>query len=1157
MTPLSFFRDVRAMLAAAAAGIVMASLVCANGPPAQPDAEGVVSRAELLVRAARAAVAQREWERALERYAEALEETPDDADLRAEYAGVLFHSGQAGRALDEYERVLQARPDRVDVLDAAVDAAMAIREFDRALSRLLSYPADLRSGFEYRLRLARAHAALKQPERAAPLFAGLAAEKPDRRDIRLEYLAALAASDDWERFASESAAYLERWPGDAAARLLRADALLREDRVTEARAELESVAASPDAPPEAWLRLADVRMACGEAPAEIRAALESVTVGRPSPDIRARIAILYAHDGRFHDAFASLDRSASEGASEVLLAATRAEIYSLGEMHRTALSVFESIGGRADIAARVLKGAAADARSLRRSDAAKSALRRAVILYPGDMDAAYRYIALLEERGEYAEAMRVVSAILQARPENLTAHLLRGRIASAAGDAAGAERDFEFVADAVAERGPDAIVRAGLIAKGHLHLVPSSVWRRVCAARPADGLAFAALAEALYREARLSDSVTAWEKAVSLVPGEPRLRVGLVEALAALGLTAVPERKRRVEEELALLLGDDRLAYGEMTRLSGLLVKMNRWDDVRRLANRMVSERPDDGFAVALQAAALASLGRWHDGEEAIRGYLALTPDNVVSRYRLWTHLGSLARSAGDASFIAAWDGLRDLLSRDPTNGDLLVGLGRLAAIHRRYPDAREYLGTALSLYPDDAEALLWLSRVESWDRRYDEALRLYDRYATSNPSDRVALLERARVLGWALLYERALGAYGEAIAREGTGDPPGPGAPEPARTLYLEREGKRLRWEKRDRSAAHIYDELLTLRADDPELLFDRGQIEARLGFSRRAADLYERTLLVSPGHAQAADALDYERHRISGSLQTDYSFRKEDGFGKAFDIEEHLLSLTAWTPELREWWELFWIGAGVERGWYHFDGFPDPAVWRGRVLARKRFYGGLQVDLWYQRAHYTEVGNDTDNWGAEARYKFADFLDALLSYVREDIVENYPTLDSDRQRDVVKVGLGADITRRWRADMWAGLVHVDDGNYGRRGRADLSYEILSYPTILKIACGAEYWDYDRQGRTYFAPDEFWQFGPSLHWRHYLNRQHYAGANELYYGVKAPLVFDNEGEVYPGLGLEFLWDITHQWQAGADASLTRSHPYDGTLARVWLRYRF
>jgi len=1144
--------------AAAVIGFVLAAFLAAETPAEPPPGTaGAVSRAQLLVRAARAAVELREWDRALERFAEALEEEPENADLRAEYAGVLFRSGRAGQALEEYERVLHEHPDRTDVLDAAVDAAMTIRDYDRALKRLLAYPSELRSAPAYRLRLARAYAAVKEPAKAAPLYAALAKEHPERRDIRREHLAALAAAGDWQGFATHAAAYIERWPKDPTVRLLRVDALLRQDRMAEARAELESIGALPEAPAAVWLRLADVRMACGADPADVRAMLESVANARPSPEISARIAVLLAHEGRFHDAFARLERAAMQGAPDDLLRAARAEVFALGGMHRTALAMFDPLIRRDRATARALKGSAVAALALRRSEAAKAALRRAVIRFPGDVDATYRYVSLLEERGELNEALRIVNALLEERPDNPTARLLRARLAEKAGDAAGAQADYRFVADLLVRHGPDGIVAEGLIARNRLDLVPASVWRLVRRDAPDRAAVRAALASALYREGRLADAVAAWEEALALAPDEPRYRLGLVESLAARGLSAVPRRRRRVLDEVAPLIDAEGLAHADRARLATLLVKLERWRDVLRVAGRMASERPDDGHAVALLAGALMALGRQEEAEEAMRGYLARTPENVVARYRLWMELAAIARSGEAPAALAASNGLRDLLRAEPTNADVLMALGRLWATCRQYPEAREYLNAVLALVPEDAEALLWLARVESWDARYREATAYYERYAAANPADRTVRLERARVFGWALQYDRALAEYTRAIAEERAGGAPGAETTETARALCLEREAKRLNWSHRERRAARFYDELLTLRADDPELLFDRAQIETRLGFSRRAADLYERTLLVAPGHTQAADALDYERHRANGSLSAAYAFRKEDGFGKAFDIEEHLLSLTAWTPELWEWWDLFWIGARVESGWFRFDGFPDPHVRRGRVMARKRFYNGLQLDLWYQRARYSEIDTDSDNWGVEARYEFADLIETTLSYAREDIAENYPTLAADRQRDLFKLALGADIARRWRADAFAALVHVDDGNHGRRARADLSYEIFTYPTILKLACGAEYWDYDRQGRTYFAPDDFWQFGPSLHWRHYLNRDRYSGANELYYGLKVPLLFDDDGEPYFGLGLEFLWDLTHQWQLGADVSLTRSDPYDGTFGSVRLRYRF
>ena len=1141
-------------------GLSVAAFAGAPAAPGGAPAEDINPKA-IHLSAARSAVDVRDWKRAISHFRAALETDPADLDLRKELAGVLFTAGYVDQALAEYDRILETASHRHDVRDAAVTATMAIRDFDAAISRLLRYPRARRKDRAYRLRLARAYAWSKRPGQALPLYEGLVREAPGQRETYREYLAALLAANEWSALARESAAYLERWPDDVQVCLYRIDVLLRGDDVGAAVLVLQALARNPAAASDdVWVRLGDLQLACGFDLETVRAMLEEASARRAAPKVRVRLAVLYAYDGQFHRAFAALERAGKEGAPVHQVMAARAELYALAGMYRTALRQFAALlrVDRAD--ARALKGMARAAAPLQRLDQAKSALLRALIQCPGDMDATYQYVRLLEERGETKEALAVVNAVIAGAPQSPTARLLLGRLLTAAGQREKAGEAFAFVTERLVETGTDAMVRTGRITETNLRLVPPAVWRDVIVRAPGDEAARAHLAGALYREARLGESSRVWEALVAAQPQNPHYTLGLVGSLVARGLHARPENRKRVTDALDFLLQADALSQADAARLAELLAKMEKWEEVVAVTTRSMQKQADDVHATALHAGALLALGREDEALAVIERYLAAKPDNVPARFRLWARLGDFARSKDDTAYARASAGLRKILDEEPANLDVSHALARLATTHKDYDSGRGSLERILDAAPGDADALLWRARLESWDGEYDASLEYYGRYAAANPSDRRVHLERARVLGWALRFQEALDAYSAGIRAEGADDPPGDGASDWARALYLEREAKRYRWHDRARRAVRMQDELLVLRPNDPELLFDRGQMATRFGFSRRAADYYERTLLFAPGHIHARNALDYERRRLNARVRETYSFRREKGFDDNFEIEEQLLTTTIWSPELGVLGglgTLWWLGAEVERGWYHFDGFRDPTVRRYKLMARKRLYSGLEFDGWLRRSRYTVTSHTTTNFGLGASCKVFDFLDTGLTYAREDVLENFPTMNADIQRDVYAVTLAAACTRRLSADIRAAWVQVDDGNDGRRVRGGAAWELLRYPRILKLAYLVEYWGYDSDNRVYFSPREFIQHGPSLHWRHYLNTEHYSGVNELYYGIRAPLLFDNHRHPYFNVGIEFLWDITNQWQLGGDATLIRSQPYDGTFAKLWLQYRF
>lgn len=1137
----------RAFLALLLAG---ATLLAADPPE--------LSRSELLARMARGAVARRDWNTALDRFQEALDLAPRDAVLRKEFAGVLFQAGNARRALEEYDRVLDQRPGDREAQDAGIDLCMAVHDFDSMLQRLVHYRPERETDRRFMLKLARGYLWTHQPAQAVRLLDALLRDAPDDRDLNKEYLIALLAAQMWDEFAARSEPFLVKWPDDEQVRLFRVDALLLQDRAVEALALLRDLTRDPaKASASVLLRAVDLRMACGEPTADVRAWLEAITRDRRLPELRLQVAILYAYDGAFHSAWTQVDAARREGASAALLAGIEAELYSIGQMPRTATERFAALLQAEQPGVRALKGAAQAALALRKLDVAKSLLRRAVIQFPGDMDATFRYARLLEERGETAEGLSLLNAVVAAHPQNPAARLLRGRAFLAAGQSERAAEDLDAVSLFLAEHGVAGAVASGLFPAPYLELIPSFVWRAVCTLSPKDAPLRAQLALALQREGRIPQAADQWEEIVRALP-EARWRLHLVETLLAQGIATDAARRDRVQAEIATLVGAVDLDRPGLARLAEVLVRLENWEALLRVADRLLQAQSDDGYAVALAGSALMGLHRDAEAQALFERYRALAPENLLSEFALWSRLGYCGRQKEHPAYRKAMAFLTALAERQPENLDLRQAAGELAATHGEFDAGRGHFGAVNGADAADPIALLWRARLEAWDRRYDEALRLYTLYEEADPADRKVKLERARALGWALHYSEARREYNAGIERLQQQAPVDPNAEAWAKAAALERDAKSANWARRERTAIGCYDQLLTFRPDDPEILFERGQMATRLGFSKQAEDHYDRALLLlddrTLAHNFVRDAIDFEQTRRHATLIQSYDFRRENGFSDLFEITEHLLTTTAWSPEIDG---MFWLGAEVQEGFYTFQSFPGLTAERLRFMARKRFDNGLQLDAWVRGGYYWKVDNATFNGALEARYKAWDRLETLLGIDRLDVLENYRTIAQEIEADRIRLALGGDIAARWRADGQIAYVHYEDGNNGLRGRAALGYELLRYPRMLKLIYGLDYWNFQHDDRVYFSPRNYVQHGPMLHWRHYLNEQHYAGVNELYYGIKIPLGFDSNGKVYFGGGVEFLWDITHHWQVGAEANATWSQPYEGYFGRAWVQYRF
>lgn len=305
--------------------LLLGALLCpalpaADAPkPVAPAVVSLVSRKRIRTRAARAAVRRRDWSRAIGHFEGALKADETDRALRAEFAGVLFQAGFGNRALAEYDRLLAEQPTP-EIRDAAVQTAMALRDFDSVLARLLEYPEAEHKSRVYRLRLARAYGWTHNYGKAVSRYAALVKETPDERIVRKEYIGALLAVNQWDTLDHEITAYLKRWPDDMDARLYRVDMLIRSDKLGQAKHALAVLEKESSEFHEGiYMRMADLQLACGAEVTEIREGIEKVIRDRIAPTLRVRLAVLYGHDGQFHRALIVLAQAEKENAGRALV----------------------------------------------------------------------------------------------------------------------------------------------------------------------------------------------------------------------------------------------------------------------------------------------------------------------------------------------------------------------------------------------------------------------------------------------------------------------------------------------------------------------------------------------------------------------------------------------------------------------------------------------------------------------------------------------------------------------------------------------------------------------------------------------------------------------------------------------------------------------
>ncbi len=397
-------------------------------------------------------------------------------------------------------------------------------------------------------------------------------------------------------------------------------------------------------------------------------------------------------------------------------------------------------------------------------------------------------------------------------------------------------------------------------------------------------------------------AVDQFKAAIRLAPGEPRLRVALIDALF---LGDHDQRARAVAKRSQELFPRD----PEVWRISGRLYR--EADDLPAAieAYRRAIELDRELHSAYLGLAAAYRAGDQRDrAEETYRALLRVDPDSVSGHYRLAVLL--LERK----QYQEAEAQLRQVLELDPDHVNARVALARSLHARGRERESIDTLRHAFDRSGGDPEVgeQLFVQLLEDGDRDgarnllgildrddLDSATRisfgyLYLQIGEPALAARLAeeLVERDPANGFAVLLaaraavglgqdERAVAlalavtpgqtgyaechAYAaERLAR--SGDPKralavaeAALAHDPGQVDLLASQAMAYRLAGDGARARAVYQEALASRPDDPDLLYGLAELEERLGDPDRGVDLVEKILAADPDNPVALNYIGY----------------------------------------------------------------------------------------------------------------------------------------------------------------------------------------------------------------------------------------------------------------------------------------------------------
>jgi len=229
-------------------------------------------------------------------------------------------------------------------------------------------------------------------------------------------------------------------------------------------------------------------------------------------------------------------------------------------------------------------------------------------------------------------------------------------------------------------------------------------------AHPNDARALELLGKLRYRQHRLEEAQSLYQRVLVLNPSLTRAKINLGRLTYELGQR---EQARRLLAEIDITSAvklDDRLALAKALVLTGEFQK-----GLAVAESLPISVR--NGAALPLRVAIFIGLGqrqRLVDLAPSIRRA-------AVSNAQVAAEVAEVFQAAG--MFREAGDLLRLALPRAPNNFRLLVLLGQIEVHLGNLVDARRHLNRAVKLEPNEATSLFAFGLLESAERNYEAAL--------------------------------------------------------------------------------------------------------------------------------------------------------------------------------------------------------------------------------------------------------------------------------------------------------------------------------------------------------------------------------------------------------------------------------------------------
>jgi len=448
--------------------------------------------------------------------------------------------------------------------------------------------------------------------------------------------------------------------------------------------------------------------------------------------------------------------------------------------------------------------------------------------------------------------------------------------------------------------------------------------------------------------------------------------------------------------------------------------------------------------------------------------------------------------------------------------------------------------------------ALLIKAEIASWQQDYATSLVNYDKLITLDNAHRIdyfrlkAYREKGRVLGWMAKYGNATAAYDEGLVAY----------PE-SKALKAEATAKKNYYRSAYRPAVKAYREWLAIEPNEPEALFDLGQLFMQSAHWKEARDTFNLMLTNMPEHQQAA--LAQKKTGILSAMPT-----LQSG-AEYFDVNSKWKSMNVTYTGIYS--SISWPYDDQFSGFLRYDNKSFRFESRAGNVTQNNLTTGFEYrnipDILVRGAYSYHVnsGNSAGSHTGfvETQSEPLNNIHLGFAFRREEVIDNAETFRKQLRRNRLQYRLNYDGYRNWNAGLDYDFAHYSDGNRGHTTGGDVTSHLLFGQKRLNLTYRFQNYGFSNSTPSYWSPSSFNTHSLGMEFRSYFNDELFQGVNEIYYSASYKIIAEPENNISHQIRAMLYHDWSNRFSSSIEGQYswaTKSF-YEDKLLKTEIRWFF